>query len=244
MPLSAEDIEALYRRHARELLAFLARRTFDPEASVDLLAETFAVAFRDRASFAGATPDCARAADDHDSSAGATEKGDSCAGATEKGDSCAGATDDRDSSAEATAGDRTPTASPGGRKAGGQEAARAWLFGIARHRLADFLRRREVERRAAAALGIERRALTEEEYDRIEGLAATADLRARVAGALAELPEAQRDAVQLRVVDEAPYPRLAHELGITEQTARARVSRGLRSLRETIDKEGVSEHVC
>jgi RNA polymerase sigma-70 factor (ECF subfamily) len=42
-------------------------------------------------------------------------------------------------------------------------------------------------------------------------------------------------AVQLRIVDELPYPDLARNLGITEQAARARVSRGLAKLAELLD---------
>ena len=38
----------LFDEHAREILGFLARRTSNPEAAVDLLAETFAAAFEGR----------------------------------------------------------------------------------------------------------------------------------------------------------------------------------------------------
>ena len=44
------------------------------------------------------------------------------------------------------------------------------------------------------------------------------------------LPEEQRRAVELRVVDEHGYDDVAGVLGVSEQTARARVSRGLRAL--------------
>lgn len=52
--LSADDISRLYGRHARALLTFFARRTYDPEVAVDLLAETFAVVVADRQRFRGA----------------------------------------------------------------------------------------------------------------------------------------------------------------------------------------------
>lgn len=48
--LAADDEAAfvtLYRRHARSILAFLVRRTRDPELSADACAETFAVLTRD-----------------------------------------------------------------------------------------------------------------------------------------------------------------------------------------------------
>jgi DNA-directed RNA polymerase specialized sigma24 family protein len=50
------------------------------------------------------------------------------------------------------------------------EAARAWLYGIACHELADHFRRDGAQRRALARLGIERRPLTHVEYERIEEL--------------------------------------------------------------------------
>jgi RNA polymerase sigma-70 factor, ECF subfamily len=54
VPLTADDIDALYRSHARAMVTFFARRTLDPEAAMDLVAETFAVAIADRARCRGA----------------------------------------------------------------------------------------------------------------------------------------------------------------------------------------------
>jgi RNA polymerase sigma-70 factor (ECF subfamily) len=53
MPLDADDIARLYADHARPLVAFFARRTFDPQAASELMAETFAAAVADRRSFRG-----------------------------------------------------------------------------------------------------------------------------------------------------------------------------------------------
>lgn len=121
-------------------------------------------------------------------------------------------------------------------------ALRAWLYGIARHQLADYFRRGQVERRALARLGVDRRALTDAEYDRIEELAASQELRHRLADGLTALPGDQREAVRLRVVEEQTYESLARTLGISEQTARARVSRGLRALRDIVDLQESTEH--
>jgi hypothetical protein len=46
--LTADDIDALYRSHARAMVTFFARRTLDAEAAVDLVAETFAMAIAER----------------------------------------------------------------------------------------------------------------------------------------------------------------------------------------------------
>jgi RNA polymerase sigma factor (sigma-70 family) len=45
-----------YDRHARGLLAFFARRTYDPQVAADLTAETFAQAFAGRAGFRNPGP--------------------------------------------------------------------------------------------------------------------------------------------------------------------------------------------
>ncbi len=174
MRLDSSDFGTLYDRHAAELLGFFVRRTYDPEVGLDLVAETFAVAFKDRRQFRGED----------------------------------------------------------------LFAARAWLYGIARHRLAMFFRRGRVERRAVARLGVERRTLSDAEYDRIEELAASSELRERLAAALDELAVDQRDALRLRVVEGRPYAEVARELGISEQTARARTSRALRTLRELMEANG------
>lgn len=171
MALSADEVAELYDRHAEAILAFLVRRTWDPEAAVDILAETFAVALEGRRRFRG-----------HD-----------------------------------------------------DEAARAWLYGIARHHLTDHFRRDGAQRRALARLGIERRPLTDIEYERIEDLAGSRELRDHVAEKLESLPLDQREAVRLRVVEEQGYQTLSRALDISQDTARARVSRGLQALRVAID---------
>jgi RNA polymerase sigma-70 factor (ECF subfamily) len=57
-----------------------------------------------------------------------------------------------------------------------------------------------------------------------------------VTSALADLGAEQREAVRLRAVDELGYPAIARRLGISEQAARARVSRGLRALAAALDR--------
>lgn len=171
MALSPDEIADLYDRHAEAILAFLVRRSWDPEAAVDMLGETFAVALEGRRRFRGSADD----------------------------------------------------------------AARAWLYGIARHHLADHYRRTGAQRRALARLGIERRPLTDIEYERIEDLASSRELRDHVAEELETLPVDQREAVRLRVVEEQGYQALSEALGISQDTARARVSRGLQALRVAID---------
>jgi RNA polymerase sigma-70 factor (ECF subfamily) len=95
-----------------------------------------------------------------------------------------------------------------------------------------FFRSGRVERRAVARLGVQRRALTEPEYDRIEELATSSALHEQLAVAFGGLGIEQQEALRLRVVEGRPYCEVARELGVSEQTARARTSRALRALRE------------
>ena len=108
-----------------------------------------------------------------------------------------------------------------------------WIYSIARSQLLDFWRRGRNERAAMARLGVDRRPLTDVEYDRVEGLMALHGIRDRLAEELEGLPPQQREAVQLRVIEERSYDEVAAAIGTSEDNARARVSRGLKALRET-----------
>jgi RNA polymerase sigma factor (sigma-70 family) len=167
--LTDDDVADLYGRHAAGVLSFFVRRTYLPDVSVDLMAETFAQAYRDRRQFRGDV----------------------------------------------------------------DEAGPAWIFGIARHCLSSYWRTGEIERKALRRLGVERRALTDDEYERIEEQAGLSELCSRLREEVAALGSDQREALQLRVVEERSYSEVARELGVSEQTARARVSRALRSLRDS-----------
>ncbi|MBE2319351.1 RNA polymerase sigma factor [Solirubrobacter sp. CPCC 204708] len=116
-----------------------------------------------------------------------------------------------------------------------QAEARAWLLTIARRQVARYLKRGALDRRAREALGIVTPVLQEGEAEEIERLAGLAPLRAALAEELARLGGDQREALRLRVVEEQPYPEVARSLGVTEATARARVSRGLRTLAASLE---------
>ncbi|HEY5318927.1 MAG TPA: RNA polymerase sigma factor [Solirubrobacteraceae bacterium] len=112
-------------------------------------------------------------------------------------------------------------------------APETWLLGIAAHKLADAQRRGHVERRAQARLGIAPIEWTDEDLARVSALG---DGRP-VAALLQELPGDQRAAVQARIVEERSYEDVASQLGVSEATARKRVSRGLATLRARVSKE-------
>jgi RNA polymerase sigma factor (sigma-70 family) len=115
------------------------------------------------------------------------------------------------------------------------EDAAAWLYAIVRHLLSRYVRTGVVERKATRRLGIQLPALTDDDYDRVVQLAGLTDVRAAVAEEFGRLRADQQDAVRLRIVDELPYEEIARRLAISEPTARARVSRGLRQLAAALD---------
>lgn len=113
--------------------------------------------------------------------------------------------------------------------------AAAWLYGIARHQLGRYARNGVIERKAVERLGIELPAVSDDDHQRVIELAGLADLRKTVADAFSTLPPEQREALRLRVIDEHAYRHVAATLGVSEATARARVSRALRRIADMID---------
>lgn len=166
---SARDPKAfaeLYDAESEALLVFLARRTLDGHAALDLCAETFAQAFAGRRRFRGRS----------------------------------------------------------------DEEARAFLYAIAHRQLSRFWRRGAVERRALQRLGMRVPDVYEDDHAAIEERAGLEELRPAISAQLDALSAEQREALRLRVIEELPYDEIAARLEVSEQTVRARVSRGLRTL--------------
>jgi len=122
-------------------------------------------------------------------------------------------------------------------RATGDRERIAWLYAIASRKLIDHYRLAATERRASNRLAGELRSASDGELMVIRGLDDGAGREEQVREAFTELSEEQRTAVQLRVLEEQPYSLLARELGISEPAARARVSRGLRTLRRAINPD-------
>jgi RNA polymerase sigma factor (sigma-70 family) len=116
----------------------------------------------------------------------------------------------------------------------GSGAPVAWLFGIARNKLRESLRRGRVEDEARRALGLSPVSLDDHDLERVEERAAAGgpDLER----ALASLPEPIRAALLARVVDERDYDEIAAELECSEQLVRQRVHRGLARLRAGLEE--------
>ena len=116
----------------------------------------------------------------------------------------------------------------------------AWIYGIARHRLGRFFRSGRVDAAARRKLGMPERELPPDDYERIEDLIDFAPIRKALVEALNTLNPTQREAMQLRVIDGLAYADVAAQLHCTEQSARQRVSRGLRQVALALQARGLA----
>ena len=113
-------------------------------------------------------------------------------------------------------------------------SALPWLLGIARNVLRETIRRDRVETRARERLGLPLDLAAEEGYAKVEERLSP---RLALAAALDDLPEHEREALELRVVGELPYDEVAERLAIRPAAARLRVSRALRRLAHVNTRE-------
>jgi RNA polymerase sigma-70 factor (ECF subfamily) len=111
----------------------------------------------------------------------------------------------------------------------------AWLYGIAARELGHFLRRRRVELQVARRLGFERPELDQESATRIAALIDNDEHRASLHAALERISDAEREAVELRVVSELDYDDIAARLSCSPAAARTRVHRGLARLSKLME---------
>ena len=122
-----------------------------------------------------------------------------------------------------------------------REEMRGWLFTIARRQLAHYLRRGRAQRTAMHRIGIRAPSVHEDDLAAIEDAAGLSDVRVGLTVELGRLSHEQREALQLRVVQEMPYEEVARRLGVSEPAARARVSRALRSLQRSLATATVAD---
>ena len=109
-----------------------------------------------------------------------------------------------------------------------------WLLGIARNLLRQSARQERIATVARQRLGLPTDLAIEDGYD---GVDAHVSPSAALLTAVDELPDHERRAVELRVVEQRTYPEVAEILSIRPTAARLRVSRGLRRLRSSLSEE-------
>lgn len=110
----------------------------------------------------------------------------------------------------------------------------AWLNSIARRLHLNYIRRGQVAQRSLKRLKIELPELSDIEREEVEQSIDFAHMRDALREALSGLPTTSQAALKLRVIDEMPYVDVAFQLGISEQAARAQVSRAIRSVRKSL----------
>jgi RNA polymerase sigma-70 factor, ECF subfamily len=113
-------------------------------------------------------------------------------------------------------------------------SALPWLLGIAANLLADTVRRDRVETRARERLGLPLDLAADDGYAEVEKRLSP---RLALERCLGSLPEHERSALELRVLDELSYAQVAKRLAIRPAAARLRVSRALRRLALSAPKE-------
>jgi RNA polymerase sigma-70 factor (ECF subfamily) len=107
----------------------------------------------------------------------------------------------------------------------------AWLYTVARRRIADEARRRARSDAVSLELVPDAEARAQE----------YGELVARTLGeGLAALTEAQRRVVVLRLLHGRSFAEIAARLGTTEEACRMRFLRGLEQLRAEFEQEGVT----
>lgn len=113
-------------------------------------------------------------------------------------------------------------------------SALPWLLGIAAKLLADASRHDRIETRARERLGLPLDLATDDGYTEVERrLSPRLALRRHIES----LAPHERDALELRVVEELSYDEVASRLAIRPAAARLRVSRALRRLALSVSKE-------
>jgi RNA polymerase sigma-70 factor (ECF subfamily) len=111
----------------------------------------------------------------------------------------------------------------------------AWLYGIARNKLRESLRRERVADAARRRLGMEPLVFDDVDMRRVEERTESGE--SALTRALEELPESTRLALLARLVEEEEYGEIAARLRCSEQVVRQRVHRGLKQLRADLKEE-------
>jgi RNA polymerase sigma-70 factor (ECF subfamily) len=113
-------------------------------------------------------------------------------------------------------------------------SALPWLLGIAAKLLADAVRYDRIETRARERLGLPLDLAYEDGYREVEQRLSP---RVALARQIESLAPHERDALELRIVEELSFSEVAERLSIRPAAARLRVSRALRRLALSVPKE-------
>ena len=117
----------------------------------------------------------------------------------------------------------------------GRGAAGAWLWGIGRNLLGQYVRSASVEQRAVRRLAIQVPLVSDDDLDGLTDRLDAQRLGALLADQLDALGPNVAAAVRARVLEAQPYAAVAARCGCSEGAARVRVARGLAALLDGLD---------
>ena len=117
-----------------------------------------------------------------------------------------------------------------------ERSGAAWLYGIARHLVHQHYKRGRVETAGRRRLGMASVVSDEGGIEEMLGRIDAHELSPAVREAFAGLTAEQQAAIGYRVIDELSYEEIGVRLQCSPGTARARVFRGLQTMRSTIAK--------
>lgn len=117
-------------------------------------------------------------------------------------------------------------------------SAAAWLFSLARHKAIDLLRRETTARSRSVEVDL----TLEAAEDDVEGETWWRIRRDRIRVVLRDLPEMQREAVELAFFAGLTHVEVAERLGVPLGTAKTRIRSGLLRLRDLLG-DSVSETI-
>jgi RNA polymerase sigma-70 factor (ECF subfamily) len=114
-------------------------------------------------------------------------------------------------------------------------SVRAWLMGMVHHRAVDLVRREEAQRRRAEAAGVELRDEQEDHADEVVEALGLPEERRIVRAALAELPEEQRNVLELMYFEGLSQSQIAERTGQPLGTVKSRTLLGMRRMRSALE---------
>ncbi len=123
------------------------------------------------------------------------------------------------------------------REAGRVSYAKAFLFTTARNAALDFFRRRQVVKIDGVA-DLETLSVVDDRPDAAEAVSKQQEL-ALLADAVKTLPDRCRQVVTLRLMYAMSHKEIAAELGISDQTVKAQLAKGMRRCAEFLAARGL-----